>query len=29
MIVLWLVSGVTKGLAEDQLDRLTYLIWRR
>ena len=29
MIVLWLVSGVTKGLAEDQLDRLTYLTWRR
>ena len=29
MIVLWLVSGVTKGLAEDQLDRLTYLAWRR
>ena len=29
MIVLWLVSGVTKGLAEDQLDRLTYLPWRR
>ena len=29
MVVLWLVSGVTKGLAEDQLDRLTYLTWRR
>ena len=29
MIVLWLVSGVTKALAEDQLDRLTYLPWRR
>ena len=29
MIVLWLVSGVTKALAEDQLDRLTYLTWRR
>ena len=29
MSVLWLVSGVTKGLAEDQLDRLTYLTWRR
>ena len=29
MIVLWLVSGVTKGLTEDQLDRLTYLTWRR
>ena len=29
MIVLWLVSGVTKRLAEDQLDQLTYLTWRR
>ena len=29
MVVLWLLSGVTKGLAEDQLDRLTYLTWRR
>ena len=29
MVALWLLSGVTKGLAEDQLDRLTYLPWRR
>jgi SSS family solute:Na+ symporter len=29
MVALWLLSGVTKALAEDQLDRLTYLPWRR
>ena len=29
MVILWLLSGVTKALAEDQLDRLTYLPWRR
>ena len=29
MIVLWLLSGVTKALAEDQLDRLTYMPWRK
>ncbi len=29
MVILWLLSGVTKGLAEDQLDQLTYLPWRR
>ena len=29
MVILWLLSGVTKALAEDQLDQLTYLPWRR
>ena len=29
MVILWLLSGVTKALADDQLDRLTYLPWRR
>ena len=29
MVALWLLSGVTKALAEDQLDQLTYLPWRR
>ena len=29
MVILWLLSGVTKALPEDQLDRLTYLSWRK